>query len=139
MNKECLPTCMPKFERKNKSYRCSSFEVSKMSPRAGERSGSKSIMVLLWCNYTLHWSLTICGNFTLLGSYETVGFAASMLVMAFMDATAFQGMLACVFGHFADFSTYLAVESFALLWGALDLRDVFRSKKVLVFGARCHE
>ena len=35
-------------------------------------------------------------------------------VMAFMDATAFHGMLARVFGHFADFSTYLAVEWFAL-------------------------
>ena len=46
MNKECLTTCVPKFERKNKSYRCSSPVVSKMYPRGGERSGSKSTMVL---------------------------------------------------------------------------------------------
>ena len=44
---ECLPTCMPRFERKNKSYCCSSLVVSKMYPRVGERSGSKSMMVLL--------------------------------------------------------------------------------------------
>ena len=47
VNKECLPTCVPQFERKNKSYRCSSSVVSKMYPRGGERSGSKSTMVLL--------------------------------------------------------------------------------------------
>ena len=33
----CLPTCMPKFERKNKSYLCSSPVVSKMYPRGGEK------------------------------------------------------------------------------------------------------
>ena len=52
-------TCMPKFERKNKSYRCSSPVVSKMYPRGGERSGSKSTMVRLLFSYTLHWPLTI--------------------------------------------------------------------------------
>ena len=55
---ECLSTCIPKFERKNKSYPCSSSVVSKMYPRGGERSGSKLTMVLLLCNYTLHWPLT---------------------------------------------------------------------------------
>ena len=34
-------------EEENKSYRCSSSVVSKMYPRGGERSGSKSTMVLL--------------------------------------------------------------------------------------------
>ena len=58
LNKECFPTCMLRFERKNKSYRCSSCVVSKMYPRVGERSGSKLTMVLLSCNCTLHWPLT---------------------------------------------------------------------------------
>ena len=42
--------------------------------------------------------------------------------IAFVDATAFRGMLACVFGRFADFSTYLAVEWFAL-WQEFVLGD----------------
>ena len=59
VSKECSPTCMPTFERKNKSYRCSSLAVSTMYPCFGERSGSKSMMVLLKRNCTLHWHLTI--------------------------------------------------------------------------------
>ena len=59
VNKECLWTCMPKSERKNKSYLFDSPAVSKMYPWGGERRGSKSMMVLLLCNYALHRPLTI--------------------------------------------------------------------------------
>ena len=47
---------MPRFERKNKSYRCSSLVVRKMYPCIGERSGSKSMMVLLKrnCPHSIH-------------------------------------------------------------------------------------
>ena len=56
VSKECSPTCMPRFERKNKSYRCSSLVVSTMYPCIGERSGSKSMMVLLKrnCPHGIH-------------------------------------------------------------------------------------
>ena len=37
-NKEWSPTCTPKFERKNKSYRCSSFVVSKMHQESEEEA-----------------------------------------------------------------------------------------------------
>ena len=47
VSKECLLACMPRFERKNKLYRCSLLVVSKMYQIAGKRSGSKSMMVLL--------------------------------------------------------------------------------------------
>ena len=43
-----LTRCVPRFERKNKLYRSSFLVVSKMYQIAGKRSGSKSMMVLLW-------------------------------------------------------------------------------------------
>ena len=47
VSKECLLACMLRFERKSKSYRCSLLVVSKTYQIAGERSGSKSMMLLL--------------------------------------------------------------------------------------------
>jgi len=48
VSKECLLACVPRFERKNKLYRCSLLVVSKMYQIAGKRSGRKSMVVLLY-------------------------------------------------------------------------------------------
>ena len=47
VSKEYFLACMPRFERKSKSYRCSLLVVSKMYQIAGKRSGSKPMMLLL--------------------------------------------------------------------------------------------
>ena len=94
VSKEYFLACMPRFERKSKSYRCSLLVVSMMYQIAGKRSGSKPMMVLLshscphcigpWllpaeddvragdCRYSprlvrdLLWCLVVCGGFFLL-------------------------------------------------------------------------
>ena len=69
-----------------------------------------------------------CGNFTPLGSYVTVAFAASMAILwvivvlhevlvqftTVVVAFVFCGILAYGFGHFSWFSAYFANGCFAL-------------------------
>ena len=52
-----LPNMYAQVREENKSYRCSSCVVSKMYPRVGERSGSKSMMVLLTISVRDWWFL----------------------------------------------------------------------------------
>ena len=72
--------------------------------------------------------VTNCGNFTPLGSYVTVAFAASMAILwvivvlhevlvqftTVVVAFVFRGILAYGFGHFSWFSAYFANGCFAL-------------------------
>ena len=77
-----------------------------------------------------------CGNFTPLGSYETVAFAASMAILwvivvlharhgaiySLCGCNCISWYIGMYFGRFAGFSTYLAVGWFAL-WQEFVLGD----------------